>query len=80
MDPKIIDDIAEKLSQAVPPSVRGIQQDLEKNFKALLQGMFEKLDLVTRDEFDAQTKVLGRTRQKLTELEAQVKDLEERQK
>ena len=49
---------------------------MEKNFHAVLQGTFNKMDLVTRNEFDTQTKVLARTRKKVEELEARVKELE----
>jgi ubiquinone biosynthesis accessory factor UbiK len=51
-------------------------KDIEKNVKALMGGMFSRLDLVTREEFDIQSEVLARTRQKLKELEARVDSLE----
>ena len=50
--------------------------DLEKNFHALLQGAFTKLELVTREEFDVQADVLRHTREKLVELEAKLNLLE----
>ena len=50
--------------------------DLEKNLRALLQSAFARLDLVTREEFDAQREVLARTRAKLAELEAKLAELE----
>ena len=53
-----------------------MQKDVEKNFHVILQGAFNKMDLVTRDEFDAQTKVLARSRKKIEELETKVKELE----
>ena len=52
--------------------------DIEKNLRATLAGLFAKLDLVTREEFDVQREVLARTREKLTALEAQVAALEAR--
>ncbi len=51
-------------------------KDLEKNLRANLAGFFSKLDLVTREEFDIQSKVLERTREKLTRIEAQLAELE----
>ena len=54
--------------------------DLEKNLRALLASAFARLDLVTREEFDAQREVLARTRAKLTELEAKLLELEKRDK
>ena len=54
--------------------------DLEKNLRALLASAFARLDLVTREEFDAQREVLARTRAKLQELEAKLAELEKRDK
>lgn len=76
IDPKILDDLAKRLADAVPSGIRDLQRDLEKNFRAVLQGAFAKLDLVTREEFDVQTAVLNRTRTKLDALEQQVADME----
>ena len=53
-----------------------IPKDLEKNFRAILQSMFAKLDLITREEFDVQKKVLTKTRAKINALEKQVVHLE----
>ena len=53
-----------------------MQQDLETNFRAVLRSSLGKLDLVTRDEFDTQSKVLERTRARLEALEDKVKELE----
>ncbi len=76
LDPKILDDLAKRLADAVPSGIRDLQRDLEKNFRAVLQAAFAKLDLVTREEFDVQTAVLNRTRTKLDALEQQVADME----
>jgi ubiquinone biosynthesis accessory factor UbiK len=54
--------------------------DVEKNIDALLKGMFTKMELVTREEFDVQTEVLKRTRQKLEELEKKLFEIEARKK
>ncbi|QDD12989.1 accessory factor UbiK family protein [Candidatus Methylopumilus rimovensis] len=54
--------------------------DIEKNIDALLKGMFTKMELVTREEFDVQTEVLKRTRQKLEELEKKLSEIEARKK
>jgi BMFP domain-containing protein YqiC len=62
LDPKILEEFGAK--------------DIERNAKAMMSGVFAKLDLVTREEFDVQAEVLARTRAKLTELEARVDALE----
>lgn len=76
MDPRFIDDLARRLSAAVPPGVTALRRDLEDNFKAVLQAGLTRLDLVSRQEFDVQAAVLRRTREKLEALEARVAALE----
>jgi BMFP domain-containing protein YqiC len=76
MDPRFIDDLAHRLSAAVPPGVAALRHDLEDNFKAVLQSGLARLDLVTRQEFDVQAAVLRRTREKLEALEARLAGLE----
>ncbi len=53
-DPKSIDDIATRLSDAIPPGLSNLKEDMEKNFRAILQGALGKMDLVTREEFEVQ--------------------------
>ena len=74
----------EKLSE-ISNKIREIVKDsplpdIEKNIDALLKGMFTKMELVTREEFDVQTEVLKRTRQKLEELEKKLSETEARKK
>lgn len=71
-----LDDLAKRLADSVPESLRAFGRDLESNFKAVLQAQLAKLDLVTRQDFDVQAEILERTREKLTALEARLKDLE----
>jgi BMFP domain-containing protein YqiC len=73
-----LDDLARRLADAVPESVRAFGRDLEGNFKAVLQAQLSKLDLVSRHEFDVQSALLARTQTALTALEARVKELERR--
>jgi BMFP domain-containing protein YqiC len=71
-----VDDLARRLLEQVPPALRAVQQDLEAGFRAVLRERLSKLDLVTRDEFDAQTRVLERTRARLEALEARLAAME----
>ena len=71
-----LDDLARRLSNLVPPSLRDSREELQENFKAVLQSGLAKLDLVTREEFEVQRAVLLRTREKLDELQRTVADLE----
>ena len=71
-----IDDLARRLSNLVPPGMREGREELQQNFKAVLQGGLSKLDLVTREEFDVQRAVLLRTREKVEQLERVVAAME----
>ncbi|WP_031434016.1 ubiquinone biosynthesis accessory factor UbiK [Methylomarinum vadi] len=76
-DPKAIDDIANRLAGAVPPGFSNLKEDMEKNFRAILQGALGKLDLVSREEFEVQKAVLAKTRSKLEDLEKRVAAMEQ---
>lgn len=71
-----IDDLARRLSGLVPPGLREGREELQENFKSVLQSGLSRLDLVTREEFDVQRAVLLRTREKLDALQRQVEQLE----
>jgi BMFP domain-containing protein YqiC len=76
IDPKIFDDMARRLADSLPSGLKVLQDDLEKNFRAVIQSVLGKMDLVTREEFDVQTEVLARTRAKVEALEKELTDLE----
>ena len=71
-----LDDLARRLADSVPESVRAFGRDLEGNFKAVLQAQLSKLDLVNRQEFDVQAAILERTQAKLAGMEARLKEIE----
>ncbi len=73
-----LDDLARRLSSLVPPTMREGREELQQNFKAVLQSGLSRLDLVTREEFDVQRAVLMRTREKLDALEQLVEKLQAR--
>jgi BMFP domain-containing protein YqiC len=75
-DPKSLDELAQKLADAVPPGLAALKSDLEQNFKSVLQAGLAKLDLVTRREFDIQAAVLQRSRERLEALEKRIAALE----
>ena len=75
---KLIDGLSEQLGQLLDSAKNSsIDTGLEPQVKALLQGTFNRMDLITRDEFDAQSAVLARTRAKLEQLEQQLQQLEQ---
>jgi BMFP domain-containing protein YqiC len=76
MDSNSLDDLARRLADSVPESVRAFGRDLEGNFKAVLQAQLSKLDLVTRQDFDVQAAMLERTQGRLNALEARLKEIE----
>jgi BMFP domain-containing protein YqiC len=71
-----LDDLAKRLADSVPESLRAFGRDLEGNFKSVLQAQLAKLDLVTRQDFDVQAAILERTQAKLTAMETRLKELE----
>ena len=71
-----IDELARRLGSLVPPSMREGREELQQNFKSVLQTGLGKLDLVTREEFDVQRAVLLRTREQLEALQGTVAQLE----
>lgn len=72
IDFRNIDEITRKLTENIPENLKHLKTDMEANFKAVLASTFDKMDLVTREEFDAQKKVLQRTREKIDELETRL--------
>jgi len=71
-----IENLARKLAESVPEGLRSMRDDLETNFRGVLQSGISKLDLVTREEFEVQEAVLARTREKLDRLEAKLEEIE----
>lgn len=79
-DKKRLDQLVHDLLDAVPENLKKASYGLEKNFREILQSTFSKLDLVTREEFDAQVKALERVREKLNQMEKELKTMEEKSK
>ncbi len=73
MDTKVLDEIGRRVDDLIANTP---VEDVQKNLRALMSGWFARLDLVTREEFDAQQSVLQRTREKLAQMEARVTELE----
>ncbi|GAA5218653.1 accessory factor UbiK family protein [Corallincola platygyrae] len=76
INPSKLEEIAKQISGALPPGVKAFADEFEAKTKQVLQAQLSKLDLVTREEFDVQTQVLLRTREKLTALEQRLTELE----
>ena len=66
------DTVAKKLFSVLPASLKALEQETEQKFKEVLYAVFARMDLVTREEFDIQTKVLTRAREKVEDLQQQV--------
>jgi BMFP domain-containing protein YqiC len=73
LNQKVLDEIVTKVNELLAQSP---VKDVEKNLKVMLSGMFTRLDLVTREEFEVQQEVVKRTREKLAGLEARIAELE----
>lgn len=75
-DAKKLEQIAKQIHEAMPQPVKELGADVEQKVRQVIQGQLNKLDVVSREEFDVQTQVLLRTRQKITELEQKMAELE----
>ncbi|PWC20462.1 hypothetical protein DDT52_09510 [Brenneria roseae subsp. roseae] len=78
IDPKKIEQIARQVHESMPKGIRELGDDVEKRIRQVLQAQFTRLDLVNREEFDIQTQVLLRTREKIAQLEQRLSELEAR--
>jgi ubiquinone biosynthesis accessory factor UbiK len=76
LDPKQLDDLAQRLARAIPKSIQALQDDLGRNLRASVEAGITKLELVSREELDVQAAVLARTREKVRRLEIEVAELE----
>ncbi|MHB8919991.1 MAG: accessory factor UbiK family protein [Halothiobacillus sp.] len=71
-----IEELSQRIEQALPESLRQTKMELDKTIRQAVMNAFQKMELVTRDEFDIQTQVLARTRAKLEAMEQRVSALE----
>ncbi|MGI9301832.1 MAG: accessory factor UbiK family protein [Gammaproteobacteria bacterium] len=71
-----LDEWARKLAGSLPQGVTALKDDVEKNLRAGLEGLIQRLDLVTREEYEVQTAVLTRTREKVEALERRIAEIE----
>ena len=75
-DPKVLDDLAQKLADSLPSGFVNVRQDAEKTLRAGLESALSRLNMVSRDEFETQSAVLARSREKIDQLEKRLADLE----
>lgn len=74
-DPKQFEDLAKKLYATLPSGLKNFENEIQQQFKDILQTAFTRMNLVTREEFDVQIKVLARTREKVNALENKLNSL-----
>lgn len=73
-----LDDLVKNLCAILPDGIKSVEEKMAAEFKSILQAAFNRLDLVTREEFDVQVKVLARTREKLEQLQEKLKAFEKK--
>lgn len=76
IETKLLDDLARRLAAVMPRGLTALPHDIEKNLRAGLETVFQRLDLVTREEYEVQVALLARGREKLGALEARLTVLE----
>lgn len=77
-DPKRLEQIVRQIQDSMPKPVKDLGNDVEQKVREVIQAKLAKLDVVSREEFDVQTQVLLKTRQKLNEMEKKLAELEEK--
>lgn len=78
IETKNIDELIKRVTGLLPESATRMQEDVEKNIKGAITGVLQKMDLVTREEYEVQAALLERSRERLNELEARIAELEKR--
>lgn len=76
LEPKHLEELAARLARVIPPGLKGLRTELEDNFRAVLRANLDRLELVSRERFDAQAELLARTQARLAALEKRLKSLE----
>ncbi|MFT4939905.1 MAG: BMFP domain-containing protein YqiC [Paraglaciecola sp.] len=76
LNPKKLEELAKQITDAIPPGVKSMAEGAESKVKQVLQAQLSRMDFVSREEFDVQSQVLIRTREKLEALEARIAMLE----
>ena len=77
IDNQTINRLSEQIHALLPPGLQPVKSDFDARLKVLLQQQLARYEMVSREEFDIQTRVLARTREKLETLEARLKELEQ---
>ncbi len=76
LKPQKLEEIAKQIANSVPPGVKNLAEELENKTKQIVQRKLASMDFVSREEFDVQTQVLMRTREKLEQLEKKISEME----
>lgn len=78
LDPKIFEELAQKMTALLPQELLNARNEVQKQFEQLLHSTFNRLDLVTKEDFEIQTQVLLKSREKIEALEARITALEQK--
>lgn len=78
VDPRKLEELAARLSQALPPGLQGLRAELQDNFRAILRANLDRFDLVSRERFEVQAALLAKAQAQLEALEARIAQLERR--
>lgn len=75
LDPKQLDDLARRLDRLIPESLQSTREEIHKTVRAGVESLLQRLDVVTREEFDVQSRLLAKTRERLNELQERLDSL-----
>jgi len=79
IDARVLDEISDSLNRYIPDSLKTVKGDVEANMRSAVQGAFERMDLVTREDYDVQVAMVAKLRVRLEELDARVQAMEAKQ-
>jgi BMFP domain-containing protein YqiC len=78
MESAFVEQILAKIAEVLPQDMQGLKDDTCKNMRVVLQSIFERMDLVTREDFEVQKKILARAQEHIQQLTELVQQLEEK--
>ncbi len=76
LNPRILDEVVHKISASLPDDLKKGKDRIEKNVRAVAEGVFQQLDLVSRREFDAQSEMLAQSQLRIRKLQKRIEELE----
>lgn len=79
IDARVLDEISDNFNRYLPDSLKTVKGDIEKNLRSALQASFERVDLVSREDYEVQVAMVEKMRLRLLQLEERIEKIEQEQ-